>query len=180
MKPRPEIRADHATVLRQRAREFAQPPKAEATAAEFLEVVEFSLAGERYAVELSSVSEVLLFSACTPLPCAPAFVAGLVQVRGKILHAIKLGCFFDLPQSGIVDLHHVVVVHHGAIELGFLADLVTGLRRVRRADLQPSLPTLTGIRAEYLKGVTAERLVVLDVARILTDRRQVVHEEVAP
>jgi len=40
------------------------------------------------------------------------------------------------------------------------------------------LPTLSGIRSEYLKGVTAERLVVLDVARILSDPKIIVHEEV--
>ena len=45
-------------------------------------------------------------------------------------------------------------------------------------SLQPSLPTLTGIRADYLKGVTAERLVVLDLARILADPKIIVHEEV--
>lgn len=180
MKNRSEIRRDRATILRQRALGHARVPEAGSTAADFLEVVEFSLAGERYAIEIGCVSEVLLFSNCTPLPCAPAFVAGLVNVRGRILHVIQLGGFFDLPLRGIVDLHHILIVHYGAVELGILADLVTGLRRVRRGDLQSSLPTLTGIRAEYLKGVTADRLVVLDVARILADRRQIVHEEVEP
>ena len=45
-------------------------------------------------------------------------------------------------------------------------------------SLQPSLPTLTGIRADYLKGVTAGRLVVLAVERILGDPKIIVHEEV--
>jgi purine-binding chemotaxis protein CheW len=44
--------------------------------------------------------------------------------------------------------------------------------------LQTSLPTLTGIRADYLKGISDERLVVLDVDRILSDPRIIVHEEV--
>ena len=43
---------------------------------------------------------------------------------------------------------------------------------------QPSLPTLTGIRADFLKGVTDERLVVLDLDRILLDPKIIVHEEV--
>jgi purine-binding chemotaxis protein CheW len=40
------------------------------------------------------------------------------------------------------------------------------------------LPTLTGIRAEYLKGVSDERLVVLDLDRLLADPKIIVHEEV--
>jgi purine-binding chemotaxis protein CheW len=53
-----------------------------------------------------------------------------------------------------------------------------GVRSIPVDSLQVSLPTLTGIRADYLKGVTAERLVVLDLERILTDPKIIVNEEV--
>ncbi len=46
-------------------------------------------------------------------------------------------------------------------------------------DLQPSLPTLTGIREEYLRGITKERVVILDAVKLLSDKNIVVHEEVA-
>jgi purine-binding chemotaxis protein CheW len=59
-----------------------------------------------------------------------------------------------------------------------LADVIVGVRSIRVESLQPSLPTLTGIRAEYLKGVTAERLVVLDLERLLADPKIIVNEEV--
>jgi purine-binding chemotaxis protein CheW len=91
---------------------------------------------------------------------------------------IDIKKFFDLPEHGITDLHKVIIVHHEKMELGILADLIVGVRTVSLNALQPSLPTLVGIREEYLKGVTAERLVVLDVARILTDQRIIVQEEV--
>jgi len=53
------------------------------------------------------------------------------------------------------------------------------VRSIPAASLQAPLPTLTGIGREYLKGVTVERLVVLDLDRILTDPKIIVHEEVA-
>jgi purine-binding chemotaxis protein CheW len=49
---------------------------------------------------------------------------------------------------------------------------------VSLSELQPSLPTLTGIRGEYLKGVTQEGLVILDVEKVLSDKNIVVHEQV--
>jgi purine-binding chemotaxis protein CheW len=49
---------------------------------------------------------------------------------------------------------------------------------VAAESLQPSLPTLTGIRADYLKGVSEERLVVLDLDRLLSDPKIIVHEDV--
>ena len=56
--------------------------------------------------------------------------------------------------------------------------MVTSVRSVAADSLQPTLPTLTGIRAEYLKGVTDERLVVLDLERVLADPKIIVHDEV--
>ena len=53
-----------------------------------------------------------------------------------------------------------------------------GVQPIPADSLQPSLPTLTGVRGDYLKGVTAECLVVLDLARILADPKIIVQEEV--
>ena len=66
---------------------------------------------------------------------------------------------------------------NGRMEFGLLADAVLGLRHIPRNELQTSLPTLTGLRAELLKGVTSERLVVLDAARLLSDQSLVVQHK---
>jgi purine-binding chemotaxis protein CheW len=56
--------------------------------------------------------------------------------------------------------------------------VAVGVRSLPRKALQPSLPTLTGIRAQYLLGVTEEHLVVLDLERVLADPRILIHDEV--
>ncbi|UUZ77175.1 chemotaxis protein CheW [Polaromonas sp. P1(28)-13] len=114
----------------------------------------------------------------TPLPCTPPFFLGIVNVRGRITPVIDIKKFFDLPDKGLTDLHRIILVRGGDIELGLLADLIVGVRTIAVDSLQASLPTLTGIRADYLKGVTTDRLVVLDIDRILADPKIVVHEEV--
>ena len=143
-----------------------------------LELLEFRLAKERYAVETRHVQEVHPLRELTPLPGTPAFLLGIVNVRSRILPVLDLKKFFDLPEQGLTDLHRIILVRGNDLELGLLADVVVGVRSVPAASLQPSLPTLTGIRADYLKGVTDERLVVLDLERILADPKIVVHEEV--
>jgi len=105
-------------------------------------------------------------------------VLGIVNVRGRITPVIDIKKFFDLPDKGLTDLHRVILVRGNGLELGLLADAIAGVRSILVDSLQPSLPTLTGIRGTYLKGVTAERLVVLDLARILADPKIMVHEEV--
>src|SRR5271156_3087287 len=166
-------------ILRHRARLLAASSKANATAPRsLLQIVEFVLGPERYGIESSRIREIYPLNEFTPLPCTPAFVLGLVNVRGQILSIIDIKKLFDLPEKGLTDLNKVIIVHAHHMELGILADVVLGVRSVTLKDLQPALPTLTGIQAEYLKGITRDRLIVLDVEKILSDEKILVNDAV--
>lgn len=169
-----ETRGD---ILRRRARELARPPAAQTPGGDVLDVLEFRLAQERYAVETAYVHEVYPLRDLMPLPGAPAFIVGIVSARSQVLPVYDLKKFFDLPEQGLTDLHRVIVVRHADLELGLLADISVGVRSVARTALQSGLPTLTGIRAEYLKGVTVDGLTVLDLERLLTDPRIIVNHD---
>jgi purine-binding chemotaxis protein CheW len=167
-------------ILHERALALARRPQEPAAADTLVEVLEFRLAHERYAVETLHVREVHPLRNLTPLPCAPAFVRGIVNVRGRITAVIDIKRFFELPETGITDLHRVVLVQGNGMEVGLLADAIVGVHSIPLRDLAEQLPNLTGIRADYLKGVTAQGLVVLDAPRLLEDPRIIVEEEVQP
>jgi purine-binding chemotaxis protein CheW len=167
------------SILKARAQALAREPGKVEAAEEFIEVVEFILAGERYAVESRFVREVHLLEDLAPLPCTPAFVLGIVNLRGEVLSVIDIKKFFDLPEKGLTDLDKAIVLESGGMRFGLLADAVAGARRVPLAAVQPALPTLTGIRDRYLRGVTSERLVILDAGKLLADEAIVVREQVS-
>jgi len=175
--PSPE---EEGRILKTRARELAREPEGGAADEDTLEIVEFDLASERYAFPLAQVSEVSLLRELTPVPCTPAFVLGIINLRGEIRTVIDLKRFFDLPDAGITELNKIILIQQDNMQLGILADAICGVRRIPLADLQPALPTLTDIRADYLRGITSERVVVLDPGKILSDKRIVVDEEVSP
>lgn len=168
---------DDQAVLRARARRLAQPPVPETAAAGWLEVLEFRLADERYAVETRHVREVQPLRSLTALPGTPDFVLGIVQLRGRVVPVLDLKKFFGLPQRGLTDLHRIVLVRDASQEFGILADISVGVRRIALDALQAALPTLDGVGAAYVRGVTPERLVVLDMERIFADPRIVVDDE---
>lgn len=169
--------ADPASaVLRRRAQALARPAQAAAGAEATLDLLEFGIGNERYALPMDGIDEVLAFERLTPLPCTPAFVLGIVNVRGRMVAVIDIRRFFDLPERGITDLHQVILVHGNGVEVGLLADAVIGLRTVAQGSLQGGLPTLHGIRADYLRGVTPDSLVVLDLDRLLADPAIVVDD----
>lgn len=170
--------SDSQRILRERAHSLARIPRAGPAAESTLDLLEFRLASERYGLETRHVHEVHPLRELTPLPCTPEFVLGIVNVRGRILPVLDLKKFFQLPDQGLTDLHRIIHLRGNGLELGLVADVMVGVRRIAQDRLQPSLPTLTGIRAEYLKGVTDERLVVIDLERLLSDPKIIVHDEV--
>ena len=174
----PSPHADPNDILRLRAEALARRRDDDDVAGTQLELLEFSLAHERYAVESRYITEVHTLQELTPLPGVPAFVRGIVNLRGRILPVFDLKKFFALPERGVTDLHRIIVVRGHDLELGLLADVVSSVRTIATASLAPPLPTLSQIAAEYLRGVSEERLVVLDLDRILADPKIVVHDEV--
>ena len=165
------------SILKARAQALAQPLE-QAVAMEYIEIVTFILAYETYGIEIVWVREIQPLKELTPLPCAPAFVSGIINVRGQVLSVIDIKKFFGLPEQGLTDLNRVIILSDGHMEFGILADAVIDVRRIPLNKIQSGLPTLTGVRENYLKGISADRLVILDAVRLLTDGGIIVHEEV--
>ncbi len=160
--------AEAATkVFRERARALAQEPARAEALEETLKAVAFLLAQETYAVESRYVREVYPLKELTPLPGAPPFLLGIASVHGQILPVVDLKRLFELPEKGLADLNKLVILREGSAELGILADQMLGMRAIPVREIEPSLPTLVGIRAEFLRGVTQGPIVVLDARKIL-------------
>lgn len=164
-------------ILKARARVLAQEPVKEVLDHDHLEVIEFLLSYETYGIESDYVREVYPLTEITPLPGTPPFVLGIVNVRGQILSVIDLKKFFELPEKGLTDLNKIIIVQDDDMEFGILADAVLGIRKLAVKEIEAALPTLTGIRAQYLKGVTKERMVILDADRLLSDESITINEE---
>lgn len=169
---------DARRILEARARTLAKTA-AKPEEGEQLEILGFSLAAENYGVETRYVREVCQLKDLTPLPCSPVFVAGVMNLRGRILAVVDLRKFFELPAKGLTELNRVIVLKKNDKEFGLLADTIAGVSAVSVASLQEGLPTLTGIRERFLKGVTGRMLAILDGDRLLGDARLTVNEQVA-
>ena len=165
-------------ILQSRARRLSQETQQEDTTQNTIEVLEFMLAYERYGIDSSFIREVYPLRELTPVPCTPAFILGIINIRGKILSILDIKKFFDIPEKGLTDLNKIIVLRSERMKFGILADAIVGIRKVSLDKLQPPFPTLTGIREEYSKGVTEDSMVVLDAFKILSDKKIVLHDEV--
>jgi purine-binding chemotaxis protein CheW len=166
------------SILKARARALAKEPEQTAGSRSFIEIVEFCLASETYGIQSSFVREVQTLKDFTPLPGVPPFVLGIVNIHGRILSLVDLKKFFNLPDKGLGELNKVIVLQHGRMEFGVLADTVPGIRSVPLDAIQAPPCTITGIGAEYLRGVTAGHVIILAAEKILGDEKIIVHEDV--
>ncbi len=164
-------------ILRERAAKLSVEA-AETHENEEIEVLKFMLDKEVYAVESKYIRGVYPLKRFTSVPCTPSHVTGIINIRGQILSVIDLGKFFELPRKGLSDLNQVIILNNSEMEFGILADEISGVIKVSANDIETGLPTLTDIRADYLRGVTKERLIILDGWKILTDERLIVNDEV--
>ncbi len=171
-------REEEKKILKARAKELAREALDDKAPEASMEIVEFVLAYETYGIESSHVREIYPLKELTPVPCTPSFVLGIINVRGQILSVIDIKKFFDLPEKGLTDLNKVIIIHNESMEFGILADVILGVSRASINDIQPGLPTLTGIREEYLIGITKERVIILDAEKLLVDKKILVHEEI--
>ncbi len=159
---------ENEAILKARALALARASKGARAEEESLEVVVFLVNEEKYALELPYIREVYPLLELTELPGVPPFVVGVVNVRGRIVAVNDLRQFFDLPFVGLSDKNRIIILHSPGQEFGILADAIVGIRRIPLGAIVPSLPTLSGIRAQFLKGVSGEQVAILDGGKLLS------------
>ncbi|MFH1117928.1 MAG: chemotaxis protein CheW [Pseudomonadota bacterium] len=170
---------DKRRILRERARQLARKRDADAENDEAsLVVIGFRLGDERYAVEVEFVREVYALRDLTPVPCTPRFVLGIINVRGQVVSVTDTKVLFGLPDNVVGLESRVLILSDQVMEMGILVDEVYGEQRIPVDKIQSQLPAPKGIRREYIRGVTQDRLVILDGAALLCDDNIVVHEDV--
>ena len=165
-------------IFESRALSLAQEHEVDADSDLIIEAVEFLIADERVAIESSFIQEVFKLKHLTRLPHTPPFILGITNLRGQIISIIDIKVFFGLPERVLSDMSKIIFVKNEIMELGILADKVIGNVILPVDRLQESLPTATGIRSKYLKGITEERLILLNSVNILSDENIIVNQEV--
>lgn len=145
-------------ILERRARAVAAVRAPEAP--DGIEVLAFEVGGERYALQLSEVVQVLDARALAPLPGAPRWLLGAIVARTGVVPVLDLRQRLGLEGGGLGDAAQVVVVEHEGDTFGVAIERLQGKLFVPRAELA------AGTGGGAVRSVTPDRLALLDLARI--------------
>jgi purine-binding chemotaxis protein CheW len=131
----------------------------------------FALGQEEYGVEILKIQEIRGYSAITPLPNTPAYVRGVLNLRGTVVPILDLRRKFGLPEVECTQFTVIVVVRVQGEALGFVVDAVSDVLTFGAKDIQPT-PDLHGeIDTAFMNGLAhvGEKLVILlDIDKVLT------------
>lgn len=131
----------------------------------------FLLDGERYAVSVSQVREVLEYSTITKLPRTEAFMKGLINLRGKGVPVADLRTRFGMPEKEVTKDTSIIVLEVGGEELVVraMADAVEEVVELDEADIEPAPRLGSRLDAEFMAGIGRKDegfVVILDIDRI--------------
>lgn len=155
-------------VLRQRAERAANISENNDTR-QMRSVLQISLGGELYALPVKLLKAIYEDINVISVPCTPDFVAGIANVRGRIIPVVDLGILLDTPRMKFESEPVLVVVTRDNVTLGFQVDY-TGEMITLPAEDTRAVPVSGDLqKTEYLQGLLSSGEVLLNIDAILND-----------
>jgi purine-binding chemotaxis protein CheW len=135
------------------------------------EFISFALGSDQYGVDIMAVREIKGWSEITHLPEQPAYVRGVLNLRGVIVPIVDLRCRFGQGLTEATPLHVMIIVQIGQQVVGLLADRVLDIVSFERSQVQPVPRTASASRTEFLSGlvtVDGAMIALIDLPHLFT------------
>lgn len=137
-----------------------------------LQWVTFKLAGETYGVNVMQVQEVLRYTEIAPVPGAPEYVIGIVNLRGNVVTVIDARYRFGLSPGEITDNTRIVILEAENHVVGILVDSVAEVVYLRLSEIETAPNVGNEESARFIQGVchkNDELLILIELDKLLTD-----------
>ena len=119
------------------------------------ELIAFRVGEQVFCVDIMAVREIRGWTAATPLPCAPDYVRGVINLRGAVLPIVDLGVRLGLQTTEATARHVIMVVHLGGRTVGLLVDAVSDIVTITDDVVQP-MPDIASDQVKtFVRGLFA-------------------------
>ncbi len=138
-----------------------------------LQWVTFRLGGETYGINVMQVQEVLRYSEIAPVPGAPAYVLGIINLRGNVVTVIDTRHRFGLEPGEVTDNTRIVIIEADSHVVGILVDSVAEVVYLRQSEVETAPNVGNDESAKFIQGVchkNGELLILIELDKLLTDQ----------
>ncbi|QAY65616.1 chemotaxis protein CheW [Paenibacillus protaetiae] len=148
--------------------------------AEEVKVIVFALADEEYGIEVDKVRTIERMMPITRVPKTPAFVKGVINLRGIVVPVIDLRGRFQLQETEPTDNSRIIVVAVNEMEVGFIVDSANDVIDIDTDTIDSPPEVVGGIKAKYLHGIAKigdnRLLIMLNLSEVL-NRNEIIQLE---
>jgi len=140
-----------------------------------VQLVTFSVGAVSFKINVFQVHEILRYQEPTPMPKSPAFVEGVLDVRGTLVPVVDLRKRFEAHDLRYDDDTRIVLVDFQSERLGLIVDEVSEVMRVAETAVNAPPQYVKGLSAEFIRGIVrmdARLVVLLDLDRILSSQER--------
>lgn len=134
--------------------------------------VTFHLEDEKYGVPVEQVKEVLRYTEITPVPGAPDYVLGIINLRGNVVTVLDTRKRFALQAFEITDATRIVIIEVDNQVIGILVDSVSEVMRLNSEEIETAPNVGNDESSRYIQGVASRNgnlLILVDINKLLTD-----------
>ena len=139
---------------------------------EVLQWVTYKLGEETYGINVMQVQEVLRHTEIAPVPGAPEYVLGIINLRGNVVTVIDTRARFGLEPTEVSDNSRIVIIESDEQVVGILVDSVAEVVYLRSSDIDSAPNVGTEESAKFIQGVSnrdGELLILVDLNKLLSD-----------
>ena len=157
-------------------------PSAEQAGQPAQEYLTFTLGREEYAIDILRVQEIRGYDQVTTIANSPAFIKGVINLRGAIVPIVDLRIKFNLADVGYDQFTVVIILNVGRRIVGAVVDSVSDVIALGREEIKPPPEFGASFDTEYLLGLAtvAERMLILvDIEKLMTSREMALVEAAA-
>lgn len=169
-----KLKEKELIILQQRAEKIALPEKKDDNRT-FVNVVNFRLAGEIYALNCHYIKEIIKIKEITSIPNTPDFVSGVINLRGKIVSVISLTSYLKLSETGFADIKKIIILGNDKFEFGILIEDILGADIIFENDLQKVPTNLKGEIEKYIIGITLDNKILINGQKLLDDDKLIIN-----
>ena len=137
-----------------------------------LQWVTFRLDNETYGINVMQVQEVLRHTEIAPVPGAPDYVLGIINLRGNVVTVIDTRQRFALESAPVTDQTRIVIIEADRQVVGILVDSVAEVVYLRQSEIETAPNIGTDESAKFIQGVcnkNNELLILVDLDKMMTD-----------
>lgn len=147
-------------------------PAEEKASEEVFQWVTFKLENETYGVNVMQVQEVLRYTEIAPVPGAPDYVLGIINLRGNVVTVIDTRLKFGLMPAEVTDSSRIIIIEAEKQVVGILVDSVAEVVYLKASEIDDAPSVGTEESARFIQGVSNRKddlLILVDLNKLLSD-----------